>query len=139
MDLDYHEDDDCCCMLCVHVRGRRRTFTSADTVLSAGIVPGRRVVALFSGFRDLNSPDTFPLIQMATFKPFGGSGGGDFPGNSFSGFGDLNSPDTFPLVQIATFKAFRSSCGEDPSERLQSIMLRLGYKQSVHLSIKYIK
>ena len=86
MDIDYHEDDDCCCMLCVHVRGRRRTFTSADTVLIAGIVPGRRVVATFSGCRDLNSPGTFPLIQMATFKPFEGSGGGDSSGRFFFKF-----------------------------------------------------
>ncbi len=59
------------------------------------------------------------------------------PGTSFLGFGDLNSPDTFPLVQITTFEFFRSPCGEDPSERLQSIMLRPEYKQSVHLRIKY--
>ena len=47
-----------------------------------GISPG----APFSGFGDLNSPDTFPLIQMATFEPFGGSGGGDSSGSSFFRF-----------------------------------------------------
>ncbi len=40
----------------------------------------------FSGFGDLNSPDTFPLIQMATFEPFGGSGGGGSSGRSFFRF-----------------------------------------------------
>jgi hypothetical protein len=59
------------------------------------------------------------------------------PGDAFRDFGDLKSPDTFPLVQIVTFEPFWSSGGEDPSERLQSIMLRPGYKQSVYLSIKY--
>ena len=47
-----------------------------------GISPG----APFSGFGDLNSPDTFPLIQMATFEPFGGSGGGGSSGRSFFRF-----------------------------------------------------
>jgi hypothetical protein len=42
--------------------------------------------APFSGFGDLNSPDTFPLIQMATFEPFGGSGGGDSSGKIFFRF-----------------------------------------------------
>jgi hypothetical protein len=44
-----------------------------------GISPG----APFSGFGDLNSPDTFPLVQMATFEPFGCPGGEDLSGSSF--------------------------------------------------------
>ena len=42
--------------------------------------------APFSGFGDLNSPDTFPLIQIATFEPFGCSGGGDSSGKIFFWF-----------------------------------------------------
>jgi hypothetical protein len=59
------------------------------------------------------------------------------PGAPFAGFGDLNSPDTFTIVQMATCESFPSPCGEDLSDRLQSIMLRPGYKQSVPLSIIY--
>ncbi len=55
--------------------------------------------APFSGFGDLNSPDTFPLIQMATFEPFGGSGGGAPPGGPFSGFGD---PVSYPHLTLPT-------------------------------------
>ncbi len=42
--------------------------------------------APFSGFGDLNSPDTFPLIQMATFEPSGDPGGGDPSGSIFFRF-----------------------------------------------------
>jgi hypothetical protein len=59
---------------------------------------------LFSGFVDMNSVDTFPLIRMATFEAFGGLGRGEVSGSSFSAFGDLNFSDTFPLVQMATFE-----------------------------------
>ena len=31
--------------------------------------------APFSDFGDLNSPGTFPFVQMTTFEPFGGTGG----------------------------------------------------------------
>ncbi len=78
-----------------------------------------------------------PLYRWLLLNLLGVLVGETPPGAPFSGFGDLNSPDTFPLIQMATFESFWSSCGEDPSERLQSIMLRPGYKQSVHLSIKY--
>jgi hypothetical protein len=63
--------------------------------------------------------------------------GGAAPGASFSGFGDLNFPATFPLIQMGTFEPFAGPCGQDLSDRLQSIMLKPGYQQSVHLSIIY--
>ena len=78
-----------------------------------------------------------PLYRWLLLSLLGSLVGHSPPGAPFSGFGDLNSPGTFPLIQMATFEPLRSSCGEDPSERLRSIMLRPEYKQSVHHSIKY--
>ena len=60
----------------------------------------------FSDFGDLNSPDTFPFVQMTTFEPFGDPGGERSPGAPFSCVGVLNSPGTFPLIRMATFKPF---------------------------------
>ena len=59
--------------------------------------------ALLSDFGDLNSPDTFPFVQMTTFEPFGDPGGEGSPGAPFSCFGVLNSPGTFPLLRMDTF------------------------------------
>ena len=71
--------------------------------------------APFSDFGDLNSPDTFPFVQMTTFEPFGGPGGETSPGAPFSGFGELNSPDTFPLIRMATFEPFGGLGGGEVS------------------------
>jgi hypothetical protein len=78
-----------------------------------------------------------PLYRWLLLNLLGVLVGETPPGAPFSGFGDLNSPDTFPLIQMAIFESFASPCGEDLSDRLQSIMLKPGYRQSVHLSIIY--
>jgi hypothetical protein len=74
--------------------------------------------APLSGFGDLNSSDTFPLVQMLTFKPLEALVGKDSPGNSFSGFGDLNSPGTFPLEQMPTFEPSGDFGGGDLSGKV---------------------
>jgi hypothetical protein len=91
--------------------GHSRLYRYLLLILFGALVRGVSPGAQFSGFGDLNSPDTFPLIQMATFDLLGLLVGEASPGAPFSGFGDLNSPGTFPLIQMATFEAFGGSGG----------------------------
>jgi hypothetical protein len=133
--------------------------------------------ASFLYFLDiLNASDTIPLIQMATFNPFGASVGRGSFGSFFFRFWWFELPRYIPPYTDGYFWAFWRFwwgrplreiffqvlviwtpqvesplyrwlllrllgvlVGEDLSERLQSIMLRPGYKQSVHLTIKCIK
>jgi hypothetical protein len=66
---------------------------------------------LFSGFCDLNSPGTFPLIGMAILSLLEALVGRGLRELLFSGFGDLNFPGTFPLIGMAILSLLEALVG----------------------------